>query len=176
VRYLKSTKDLKLMYGGGDKHGFEGYSDADGATQDHRCTVSGFAVLVDGGAVSWSSKKQELVTLSTIEAEYISATHAAKELIWFRHLIEEIFRPLSYPIVLYLDNQSGITLANSKGQFHACTKHIDICYHFIKFAVQNGTIVLLYCPTENMITDILTKLVPLIKHKYMTYDLGLVLV
>jgi hypothetical protein len=110
-----------------------------------------------------------------MEAEYVGATHAAKELIWFRHLIKEIFHPLSYPIVLHLDNQSAITLANSEG-FHAHTKHIDICYYFIKFAIQNGTIVLLYCPTENMITDILTKLVPLIKHKYMTYDLGLVLV
>jgi Reverse transcriptase (RNA-dependent DNA polymerase) len=174
VRYLKSTKDLKSTYGGGDKHGFKGYSDADGVTQDHRRAISGFAVLVDGGAVSWSSKKQELVTLSTMEAEYVGTTHAAKELIWFRRLIEEISRPLSYPIVLHLDNQSAIALANSEGQFHARTKHIDIRYHFIKFAVQNGTIVLLYCPTENMIADILTKSVPLIKHKYMTHNLGLV--
>jgi hypothetical protein len=171
VRYLKSTKDLKLTYGGGDKHGFEGYSDADRATQDHRCAISGFAVLVDGGAVSWLSKKQELVTLSTMEAKYVGTTHAAKELIWFRHLIEEIFCPLSYPIVLHLDNQSAITLANSEKQFHTRTKHIDICYHFIKFAIQNGTIILLYCPTENMIADILTKSVPLIKHKCMTHDL-----
>ena len=52
-------------------------------------------------------------------------------------------------------------------------KHIDICYHFIKFAVQNGTIFLLYCPTENMIADILTKPLPLIKHKYLTHSLGL---
>ena len=91
VRYLKTMKELRLMYGGGDKHIFEGYPDADGATQDHRRAVSGFAVLVDGGAISWLSKKQELVTLSTMEAEYVGATHAAKELIWFQHLIEEIF-------------------------------------------------------------------------------------
>ena len=83
----------------GGKRGFEGYSDADGATQDHRRAVLGFAILVDGGAVSWSSKKQELVTLSTMEAEYVGTTHAAKELIWFRQLIGEIFRPLSHPIV-----------------------------------------------------------------------------
>ena len=57
VRYLKTSKDLKLTYGSGDKQGFEGYSDADGATQDHRQVISGFTVLVDGGAVSWSSKK-----------------------------------------------------------------------------------------------------------------------
>jgi hypothetical protein len=89
VRYLKATKDLKLTYRGGDKCGFEGYSDADGATQDHRCAISGFVILLDGGAISWSSKKQELVTLSTMEAEYVSATNATKELIWFQHLIDE---------------------------------------------------------------------------------------
>ena len=60
VRYLKTTKDLKLTYGGGDKHGLEGYSDADGATQDHRCAVLGFAVLVDGGAVSCCRRNKSL--------------------------------------------------------------------------------------------------------------------
>ena len=176
VRYLKTTKDLKLTYGGVSKHGFEGYSNADGAMQDHRQVISGFAVLIDGGAILWLSKKQELVTLLTMEAEYVSATHAAKELIWFWRLINEVFRPLSHPIILHLDNQSAIALANSKGQFHTCTKHIDIHYHFIKFAVQNKTITLLYCPTENMIADIPTKSVLLIKHKYLTHSLGLVLV
>ena len=111
-----------------------------------------------------------------MEAEYVGATHTAKELIWIRHLIDKIFRPLLYPIVLHLDNQLAIALANSEGQFHVHTKHIDIRYHFIKFAVQNGTIVLLYCPTENMIANILTKPIPLIKHKYLTHDLGLILV
>ena len=165
-----------MTYGGGQKHGFEGYSDADGASQDHRHAISGFAVLVDGGAVSWMLKKQELVTLSTMEAEYVGATHAAKELIWFRRLIAKIFRPLLNLTVLHLDNQSTIALANSEGQFHAHTKHIDIHYHFIKFRVQDHSIVLFYCPMEDMVADILTKVLPLIKHKYFTHDLGLLLV
>ena len=114
------------------------------------------------------------MTLSTMEAKYIDATHAANELIWFQHLVDKVFRPLSHPIILHLHNQSAITLANSEGQFHACMKHIDIHYHFIKFAIQNETITLLYCPTKNMIVDILTKSVLLIKHKYLTHSLGLV--
>ena len=61
-----------------------GYVDADGASQEHRRVISSFVFLVDGGAVTWSSKKQELVTLSTTEAEYVAATHAAKEAIWIR--------------------------------------------------------------------------------------------
>ena len=104
VRYLKTTKKMRLTYRDGERRGIEGYSDADGATQDHRQAVLGFAIIVDGGAVSWSSKKQELVTLSTMEAKYVSATHAAKELIWFRSLIGEVFRPLTHPIILHLDN------------------------------------------------------------------------
>ena len=87
IKYLKTTKDLKLTYGGGQRRGFEGFADADGATQDHRRAISGFVVLVDSGTVSWMSKKQELVMLSTMESEYVSATHAAKELIWFHGLI-----------------------------------------------------------------------------------------
>ena len=76
-RYLLGTKKLELTYGGEDR-GLVGYVDTDGASQDHRRAISGFVFMVDGGAVSWSSKKQELVTLSTTEAEYVAATHAAK--------------------------------------------------------------------------------------------------
>jgi hypothetical protein len=83
MRYLKSTKETKLVYGASGKSGLRSFTDADGASQDHRRAISGFVVLIDGGAVSWSSKKQELVTLSTMEAEYVAATHAAKELVWF---------------------------------------------------------------------------------------------
>ena len=69
MRYLKSTKEKKLVYGANERSGLTSFTDADGASQDHRRVISGFAVLIDGGAVSWSSKKQELVTLSTMEAE-----------------------------------------------------------------------------------------------------------
>ena len=176
IRYLKTTKDLKLTYREGERQGFEAFSDADGATQDHRRAISGFVVLLDGGAVSWMLRKQEIVSLSSMEAEYVGATHTAKELIWFRSLIKKIFRPLNNPTVLHLNNQSGIKLANSDGQFHARSKHIDIHYHFIKSCVQNHSIIIFYCPTENTIADILTKAVPLIKHKYFTHGLGLILV
>ena len=69
-------------------------------TMDHRQAISSFVVLVDRGAVLWLSKKQELVTLSSMEAEYVGTTHAAKELIWFCRLIKEIFRPLIFSTIL----------------------------------------------------------------------------
>ena len=66
---------MELVYGG-EKRGLEGYVDVDGVSQEHRHAISGFIFLVDGGAISWSSKKQELVTLSITEAKYVAATHA----------------------------------------------------------------------------------------------------
>ena len=83
------------MYGG-EKRGLEGYVDVDGASQEHRRAILGFVFLVDGGAVSWSSKKQELVTLSTTEAEYVAATHAAKEAVWLRRLIVKLKMTIDY--------------------------------------------------------------------------------
>ena len=82
-RYLKGTQDWKLVYGGGKNQGLEGFMDADGAMQEHRWAISGYIILIDGGAALWCSKEQELVTLSTTKAEYVAATHTAKELIWF---------------------------------------------------------------------------------------------
>jgi len=88
--YLAGTKDRTLTYGE-ERHELLGYTDADGASQPHHRAISGYTFLIDGGAVSWSSRKQELITLSTAEAEYVAATHAAKECIWLRCLIGEIF-------------------------------------------------------------------------------------
>ena len=82
-QYLKWTRDLVLTYRG-DKRGLVGYVDVDGASQKHMRAISGYVFMVDGGAVSWSLKKQELVTLSTVEAEYVAQTHAAREAIWLR--------------------------------------------------------------------------------------------
>ena len=123
-RYLSGTKSFTLTFGGVEK-GLKGYTNADGASQEHRHAISGYAYLLDGGAVSWASRKQELVTLSTAEAEYVAATHAAKEGLWLRQLIGEVFRPLAHQIPLHLDSQSAIALMKD-GSYHACTKHIDI--------------------------------------------------
>ena len=153
----------------------EGYVDADGASQELRRAISGFVFLVDGGAVSWSSKKQELVTLSTTEAEYVAATHAAKEAIWIQQLIGEIFRPLTMPTILYSDSKSAIVLTKD-GHYHAHTKHIDIHYHFIRYIIEAETIKLIYCPTDEMTADTLTKALPNVKAKNFTTALGLCMV
>jgi len=110
-RYLIGTKTAELTYGI-DQHDLQAYTDTDGSTQEHCRAISGYAFLFDGGAISWSSKKQELVSQSTTEAEYVAATHAAKEAAWLRILTDDLFPPLSMLITLYCDNQSAITLAS----------------------------------------------------------------
>jgi hypothetical protein len=155
-----------------DWSGLEGFTDADGASQEHRHAILGHVMLIDGGAVSWSSKKQELVTLSTMEAEHVAATHATKEVIWLCRLIREIFHLLSHPTPLFSDSQTAIALMKD-GSDHARTKHIDIRYHFIRFVVQEGTISPIYCPTEDMTADTLTKPLPSIKAKHFAAALGL---
>ena len=124
-----------------------GYVDADGASQEHRRAILGYVFMVDGGAVSWLLKKQELVTLSTTEAEYVDATHAAKEAIWLCRLISKVFKSIETPTTLFCDSKLVIALVHN-GHYHAHTKHIDIRYHFIHYIIEAGTIKLVYCPTN----------------------------
>lgn len=72
-------------------NGLIGYANANGASQEHHHAITGYVLLVDGGAILWSLCKQELVTLSTIEAKYVTSTHAMKEALWLCRLISEVF-------------------------------------------------------------------------------------
>ena len=149
-----------------------GYVDADGASQEHRHAISGYVFLVDGGAVSWASKKQELVTVSMTEGEYVALTHGAKEALWLRSLIGELFSERADPTVIHGDNQSAIALAHGN-QYHARTKHIDIRYHFIRYVIESGAIRLVYIPTDKQTADVLTKALPSAKAKHFAHALGL---
>jgi hypothetical protein len=171
-RYLKGTRDLWLTYGGASET-LEGFTDADGNMAEDRRATSGYAFIINGGAVSWSAKKQELVTLSTTESEYVGAVHATKEAIWLRSLISQVFGSQLTATTLFSDNQSAIALA-SDHQFHPRTKHIDIRYHFIRWVVEEGKIRLVYCPTADMVADVFTKALPSPKVKHFARSLGLV--
>jgi hypothetical protein len=114
--------------------------------------ISGYVFLIDGGMVSWSSKRQEIVSLSTTESEYIAAAHATKEALWLQLLITQLFDALLDATTLFLDNQSAIALGNDH-QYHMRTKHIDVCFHFICWIIENGLLHLIYCPTVEMVAD-----------------------
>jgi len=123
-RYLKGTKDFWLTYGGPQKE-LKGYADADGSMAKDRHAISGYAFLFHGGAVSWAAKRQEIVSLSTTESEYVAVTHASKEVLWLISLISQLFDITLEPTTLFSDNQLAIALTKDH-QYHARTKHIDI--------------------------------------------------
>ncbi|KAF5383863.1 hypothetical protein D9615_003633 [Tricholomella constricta] len=170
-RYLKGTKDLWLVYGGNSKE-LLGYADADGSMAEDRHAISGYAFILYGGAISWSAKRQEIIALSTTEAEYVAATHAAKEALWLRSLVTEIFDTTLEATTLFSDNQSAIALTKDH-QYHARSKHIDVRFHFIRWIVERGSIRLIYCPTDDMVADTFTKALPSAKVKHFAAELGL---
>jgi hypothetical protein len=102
-RYLLRSKNWKLVYGI-TENGLEGYTNADGSLQEHWHAISGYVFLTNRGAVSWSSKKQELITLSTAESKYVAAMYTAKEAVWLQQIIDKIFQPITKPIILYSDS------------------------------------------------------------------------
>ena len=134
--------------------------------------ILGYAFLIDSGTTSWTSKKQEIVLLSMTESEYVAVMHAMKEALWLCSFIEEVLVPLNKPITLFSDNQSAITLTKDH-QYHTCTKHINICFHFIHWVVDNGKIHLIFCPTNDMVANTLTKALLSPKVKHFITELGL---
>ena len=171
LRYLKGTSNLTITYGK-DIMMLELYSDSDYASNEDRKSISGYIGMLCGGAISWQSKKQPTVALSTTEAEYMALVQATKESIWIQRLLRELGRTTEDHKVIYGDNQGSIALANNP-QYHARTKHIDIQYHFIRECVENGQIQLEYCPTEDMIADGLTKALTKDKHWKLARKMGL---
>ena len=175
-RYLATAKEAEvgIVYGGGRQWPTDiiGYSDADWASNPNdRKSISGFAFLLGGGAISWSSKKQTSVALSSTEAEYMAASHAARHAIWLKRLFEDIGILNLNSITLFIDNQSALSLSGDV-MFHQRTKHIDVQYHFLRNAVLDGTLSTFYCPTADMVADIMTKALPKPQHQKLTEDLG----
>jgi hypothetical protein len=116
-------------------------------------------IILNGSPVTWSSRKQPIIALSTAEAEYIALTAAAREVLYLQLLLKELYNKDHSSTPIHCDNQSAIALA-SNSKFHAHTKHIDIHFHFIRAHVKNGTFELRYCPTDDNVADTFTKPLP----------------
>ena len=157
MRYLKGTVNYGINYSKKGSKDCICYSDADWAGDiDDRKSTSGYLFQISGGAVTWSSKKQSCVALSTAEAEYIALSSAAQEAVWMRQLTTELGSPPETATIIHEDNQSAISMTKNP-QFHGKSKHIAIKYHFIREQVSDGTIQIQYCPTREMVADIFTK-------------------
>lgn len=123
--------------------------------------------------MSWNSKRQPTVALSSTEAEYMALSAATQEAMWLRQLNDEIFPAENeVAITLFCDNRSAIFLA-SNDVYKTRSKHIDIRHHFVRQKVADGKIKLQSISTENMTADVLTKAVPAIKQNYCSTKMGL---
>jgi hypothetical protein len=172
LRYLNGTLNEGITYNGNLGMRLNFWSDANWGGEEGRESVSGFVATMAGGAVTYSSKKQGSVALSTTESEYMALLHALKEQIWLLRFLNEIGHNIDDQNIIYCDNQSAIALAHNP-EHHARTKHVDIQYHFVRNCVEDGRTRLEYCPTEDMMADGLTKALGPDRHKKLAKMMGM---
>ena len=172
LRYLKGTMDYGLWYPKGKGFTLTAYTDADWAGSiDDRKSTSGGAFFLGGSLVAWHSKKQESVSLSTAEAEYIAAVSSCTQVLWMKQTLKDLDILFAHPISMFCDNTSAINISKNP-VMHSRTKHIAICYHFLKEQVAQQEVKLEYVPTSEQVADIFTK--PLLKEtfEYLRTKLG----
>ena len=184
-RYLRHSLDLRLTFIGAFQL-LKGYIDVDWTdNHDTRRSTSGYVFNLRNAVISWFSKRQSTVALSTYEAEYMSQTQATKEVIWLSKLLKELHSNVTNEIpaldaptyclvttIIYCNNQKAQALAKNSTS-HARSKHIDIQHHFVKNKVQNNTLELRHVASNDQVADGLTK--PLPKDKFLKFrrDIGL---
>ncbi|KAJ9551954.1 LOW QUALITY PROTEIN: hypothetical protein OSB04_015999 [Centaurea solstitialis] len=171
-RYLKGTPNLGLWYSKDSGFDLTAYSDSDfaGCKIDRKSTTGG-CHLLGGKLVSWTSKKQNSVSTSTAEAEYVAAGICCAQVLWLRNQLQDYDIQLS-KIPIYCDNTSAIAIANNP-VLHSKTKHIEVRYHFIRDHVMNGDIELHFVPTEYQLADLFTKPLDVTRFNMLISELGM---
>jgi hypothetical protein len=156
LRYLVATPCFGIWYPKGSTFDLIGYSDSDyaGCKVDRKST-SGTCQFLGRSLMSWSSKKQTSVALSTAEAEYVATGQCCAQLLCMRQTLQDFGYNLS-KVPLLCDNESAIRMADNPVE-HSRTKHIDIRHHFLRDHQQKGDIEVFYISTENQLVDIFTK-------------------
>jgi hypothetical protein len=157
LRYIKHILQCGIFYETKSQLQVHGYTNADrvGNVSNRRST-SGFMFSFGSGAVSWSSKKQPIVALSSTEAEYRGVIIFACEVVWLQKLLSDLGQLVDVPIVIYCDNINSILLANNS-IYHGRTKHIEVHYHFIREKFLAKEIDLIHVSIEDQVAAIFTK-------------------
>lgn len=158
LRYIRETMDLKLIFRRRiDAEPLVGFVDADWAgDKNDRKSTSGYVFQVFGNTVSWSSRKQPTVSMSSTEAEYVALANGICEGKWLRSLLIELGIDCHDAATIFEDNQSCIAIANDPKE-HKRMKHVDVKFHFIRESIANGEFKLEYIPTGEQTADIMTK-------------------
>ena len=157
LRYLKGTVNYGVFYKRGGVSDLIGFTDSDyvGDMEDSKST-SGYVFMISGGVVAWSSRKQPIVTLSTIEAEFVVAAACACQAIWMRRILEEIGHSQTEGTKLMCNNASTIKLFKNP-VLHGRSKHIRVRFHFLRDLTKEGAANLLFCGTRDQLADLMTK-------------------
>ncbi|KAJ9561348.1 hypothetical protein OSB04_006508 [Centaurea solstitialis] len=171
-RYLKGTPNMGLWYSKDSGFDLTAYSDSDfaGCKIDRKSTTGG-CHLLGGKLVSWTSKKQNSLSTSTAEAEYVAAGICCAQVLWLRNQLQDYDIQLS-KIPIFCDNTSAIAIANNP-VLHSKTKHIEVRYHFIRDHVMNGDIELHFVPTEYQLADLFTKPLDVTRFNMLLSELGM---
>ncbi|KAK9207149.1 hypothetical protein WN943_017434 [Citrus x changshan-huyou] len=157
LRYLQSTTHFGLQFFKSGSPSFIAYSDADwGSDPDDRRSVGGYCVYLGSNLVSWSSKKQNIVSRSSAESEYRALALATSEVLWITYLLKELKVSLPKPPVLYCDNSSAEALA-SNPKYHSRTKHIELDLHFVREHIANKDLFIEHVSSSDQLADVLTK-------------------
>lgn len=172
--YLKGTASHGVSYGWESSGQLAAYSDADFAGNvDDRRSTSGCVLLLNGGQVAWGSRRQRCTALSTTEAEYVSASAAARDVVWFRHLLEEVGARQTGPTPLWCDNESAIRLVKNPEHHHR-TKHIDVKFHHIRGLQEEGVILVAHVRTDDQLADVFTKGLEAGRFRHLVYSIGVI--
>ena len=168
LKYLKGTSEYSLKFYSCDLNLF-GFCDSDWGGSEDRRSLSGYCFKLSDSSspVSWKTKKQTTVALSSCEAEYMALTYAIQEAKYLRQLLSDLTNLNLLPVTLFVDNQGAIELAKNPVH-HQRSKHIDIRYHFIRDEIQNKSVVLEYVPSAENCADIFTK--PVAKAKLKLFN------
>lgn len=154
---MQFIKEFGLFYKKGEKLDLFGFTDSDYAGDlDDRNSSSCYVFMLGSRAISWSSKKQTIVTLSTTEAKFIAATSCACQAIWLRRILNELHFKQEGATAIYCDNISAIKLFKNL-VLHGISKHIDVRFDFLRDLTKDGIIDFFYCKSEDQIADIMTK-------------------
>jgi len=161
LRYLRGTINHGLVLGASEGKLndliLEAYVDANwGQDNVDRKSESGYVMRLCSSAISWKAEKQATVAQSTTESELVSANSGAREVVSLRRILKDLGVPQVLPTTMHEDNQGCIALMHNDIK-NKRTKHIDIKYFWVREQVELGEITMVYCPTEDMLADIMTK-------------------
>ena len=171
IGYIKNTMDYGLTYSRDSDLTPLAYVDADyGGCRDTRRSTSGYVFMMAGGPVTWSSKRQATVALSTVEAEYVAMSRCAQQMVWMQTWLDEVEITHTIPGVIKGDSRGAITLSKTTRD-HGKVKHIDIRHHYLRELVKSGLIVFEQVPSADNLADLFTK--PLARDHHHRFLVGL---